>query len=67
MQPIMFSGMSYGSISLNAHKALAQAAQTLGTYALVRVKVGYIEIFTNMEKIPLYKWLWDDLVCTKPI
>ena len=30
--PIMFSGMSYGSISLNAHKALAQAAQTLGTY-----------------------------------
>ncbi len=30
--PILFSAMSYGSISLNAHKALAEAAQALGTY-----------------------------------
>ena len=27
--PIMFAGMSYGSISLNAHKALASAAEEL--------------------------------------
>ena len=29
--PIMFSGMSYGSVSLNAHRALAIAAERLGT------------------------------------
>ena len=30
--PIMFSAMSYGSISYNAHESLARAAQALGTY-----------------------------------
>lgn len=30
--PIMFSAMSYGSISYNAHESLARAAQDLGTY-----------------------------------
>ena len=30
--PIMFSAMSYGAISLNVHKALAAAAEELGTY-----------------------------------
>ena len=30
--PIMFSAMSYGSISYNAHESLARAAQKLGTY-----------------------------------
>ena len=30
--PVMFSAMSYGSISYNAHKALATAARALGTY-----------------------------------
>ena len=30
--PIMFSAMSYGSISKNAHEALARAASELGTY-----------------------------------
>ncbi|MBR1811515.1 MAG: alpha-hydroxy-acid oxidizing protein [Clostridia bacterium] len=30
--PIMFSAMSYGSISYNAHKSLAAAAQELGIY-----------------------------------
>ena len=30
--PIMFGGMSYGSVSLNVHRALAMAAQELGTY-----------------------------------
>ena len=30
--PIMFSAMSYGAISLNVHKALAYAAESLGTY-----------------------------------
>jgi glutamate synthase domain-containing protein 2 len=30
--PIMFSAMSYGSISLNVHKSLARAASEVGTY-----------------------------------
>ena len=30
--PVMFSAMSYGSISYNAHSALAQAATELGTF-----------------------------------
>ena len=30
--PILFSAMSYGSISYNAHESLARAAQELGTY-----------------------------------
>ncbi len=30
--PIMFSAMSYGSISYNAHASLARAASALGTY-----------------------------------
>ncbi len=30
--PIMFSAMSYGSISYNAHESLARAAQRLGIY-----------------------------------
>lgn len=30
--PILFSAMSYGSISYNAHKSLARAARVLGTY-----------------------------------
>ena len=30
--PVMFSAMSYGSISYNAHKSLALAATELGTY-----------------------------------
>ncbi len=30
--PVMFSAMSYGSISYNAHKSLALAAQKLGIY-----------------------------------
>lgn len=30
--PIMFSAMSYGSISYNAHESIARAAQELGTY-----------------------------------
>ncbi|HWJ02701.1 MAG TPA: glutamate synthase-related protein [Verrucomicrobiae bacterium] len=30
--PIMFSAMSFGSISLNAHKSLARAAEAVGTF-----------------------------------
>ncbi|MBC8528581.1 alpha-hydroxy-acid oxidizing protein [Christensenellaceae bacterium NSJ-44] len=30
--PVMFSAMSYGSISYNAHESLARAATALGTY-----------------------------------
>ena len=31
--PVMFSAMSFGSISKNAHESLARAAQELGTYS----------------------------------
>ena len=31
-EPILFAAMSYGSVSLNVHKALAMASQALGTY-----------------------------------
>ncbi len=30
--PILFSGMSYGSISYNAHESLARASEALGTF-----------------------------------
>ena len=30
--PLMFGGMSFGSVSLNVHRALAMAAQEMGTY-----------------------------------
>ena len=30
--PVMFAGMSYGSVSYNVHRCLAQAAQELGIY-----------------------------------
>jgi glutamate synthase domain-containing protein 2 len=30
--PILFAGMSYGALSFNAHKALAMAAEQLGTF-----------------------------------
>lgn len=30
--PVLFSAMSYGALSLNVHKALAAAAEALGTY-----------------------------------
>ena len=30
--PVLFSAMSYGSISYNAHESLARAAQALGTF-----------------------------------
>ena len=30
--PVMFSAMSYGSVSLNVHKALAMAAKEVGTF-----------------------------------
>lgn len=30
--PVMFSAMSYGSISYNAHESLARAATALGTF-----------------------------------
>lgn len=30
--PVMFSGMSYGSVSYNVHQALARAAEELGVY-----------------------------------
>jgi glutamate synthase domain-containing protein 2 len=30
--PIMFGGMSYGSVSLNVHRSLAMAAKQLGTF-----------------------------------
>lgn len=52
--PVMFSAMSYGSISYNAHKSLALAAKSLGFY-IIQEKVVSMKIFIAMEKTPLYR------------
>ena len=52
--PVMFSAMSYGSISYNAHKSLALAAKELGIY-IIQEKVVSMKIFIAMEKTPLYR------------
>lgn len=50
----MFSAMSYGSISYNAHAALARAAEELGI--LYNTGEGdFIRTFANMAKIQLYR------------
>lgn len=41
--PIMFSAMSYGSISYNAHESLARAASELGIF-ITPVRVGFTKI-----------------------
>ena len=45
--PIMFSAMSYGSISYNAHESLARAAQEL--------RADFTKTSINMVRIPLYR------------
>ena len=47
--PIMFSAMSYGSISYNAHESLARAASELGIF-ITPVRVGFTKIFIAMER-----------------
>ncbi|KAI4452169.1 hypothetical protein C823_006751 [Eubacterium plexicaudatum ASF492] len=54
--PVMFSAMSYGSISYNAHKSLALAAKKLGIFYNTG-EGGLHEDFTAMAKILSYRWL----------
>ena len=64
--PVMFSAMSYGSISYNAHEALALAASDLGILYNTG-EGGLHEDFTVMEKIRSCKLLPVALVFTKNI
>ena len=52
--PIMFSAISYGSISYNAHESLARAAKELGTYYNTG-EGGCMRRFTHMGKILLFR------------
>ena len=46
----MFSAMSYGSISKNAHESLAIAASKLEIHTIIPAKAVCTKIFTNMVK-----------------
>ena len=64
--PVLFSAMSYGSISYNAHKSLALAASELGILYNTG-EGGLHEDFTAMAKIPLSRLLPDALASMKTI
>jgi glutamate synthase domain-containing protein 2 len=49
--PIMFSGMSYGSVSLNVHKSLAIAAERLGTIMNTGEGGLHEELFPYADRI----------------
>ena len=51
----MFSAMSYGSISYNAHESLARAAKELGTYYNTG-EGGLHEDFYHMAQTPSCRW-----------
>ncbi len=53
--PILFSAMSYGSISYNAHAALAQAAERLGTYYNTG-EGRSMRTSINMGRTPSCRW-----------
>lgn len=53
--PVLFSAMSYGSISYNAHASLARAATELGTLYNTG-EGGLHEVFTATAKIQLFRW-----------
>ena len=53
--PIMFSAMSYGSISYNAHESLARAATELGTFYNTG-EGGLHKDFTNTGRTPSSRW-----------
>ena len=50
--PVMFSAMSYGSISYNAHKSLAMAASELG--------ILYNTTMVSDEEVSTWNVLWDE-------
>ena len=62
-KPILFSAMSYGSISYNAHAALARAAERLGIYYNTGEGVC---TRTSMPtgSTPLYRWRPAGSACT---
>lgn len=64
--PVMFSAMSYGSISYNAHKSLALAATELGILT-IPAKAVSTRIFTVMVKIPSSRSLPDVSASMKSI
>ena len=64
--PVMFSAMSYGSISYNAHESLARAAQELGIF-IIPARAACIRTFISTEPIPLFRWLRDVSVCIRII
>ena len=54
--PVMFSAMSYGSISYNAHASLAKAAGNWA-FSITRARADCMKISTNTAKTPSYRWL----------
>ena len=64
--PVMFSAMSYGSISYNAHASLARAATELGILYNTG-EGGLHEDFYVYGETLLFRWLPAALVCTKII
>ena len=66
--PVMFSAMSYGSISYNAHKSLALADnRDLELFMILPEKEGFTRIFIVMEKTPLSRLHPDVLAYMKNI
>lgn len=64
--PVMFSAMSYGSISLNAHESLARAAEELG----IMYNAGEgacTKVCTNTAGTPLYRLPQEGSACTRII
>lgn len=53
--PVMFSAMSYGSISYNAHESLARPPGN-SEFFIIPGKAGCMRISTAMEKTPSFRW-----------
>ena len=55
--PVMFSAMSYGSISYNAHESLAQSRARRWAPATTPARAAYTRISTNTVPTPSSRWL----------
>ena len=64
--PIMFSAMSYGSISYNAHESLARASKELGIYYNTG-EGGLHEDFYHTAQTPLFRLHPDVSACIRAI
>lgn len=62
--PIMFSAMSFGSVSLNTQKALAMAARELGTY-FTAARAACTAIWNPTPTAPSYRWPADASAWTR--